>query len=46
MQADFVFLPLTLGLTVLGAVGLTVVLGLFGTYAALGAPAAPVLRSQ
>ena len=46
MQADFVFLPLTLGLTVIGAVGLTVVLGLFGTYAALGAPAAPVLRSQ
>lgn len=46
MQADFVFLPLTLALTVLGAVALTVILGLVGTYAALGAPAAPVLRSQ
>ena len=46
MQAEFVFLPMTLALTVLGAVGLTVILGLLGTYAALGAPAAPVLRSQ
>jgi putative ABC transport system permease protein len=46
MQAEFVFLPFTLGLTVVGAVVLTVVLGLFGTYAALGVPAAPVLRSQ
>lgn len=46
MQAEFVFLPLTLGLTVLGAVALTVILGLIGTYTALGAPAAPVLRSQ
>lgn len=46
MQAEFIFLPLTLGLTVLGAVSLTVILGLLGTYAALGAPAAPVLRSQ
>ena len=46
MQADFIFLPLTLGLTVLGAVTLTIILGLLGTYAALGAPAAPVLRSQ
>ena len=46
MQAEFVFLPMTLALTVLGAVSLTVILGLLGTYAALGAPAAPVLRSQ
>ena len=46
MQAEFVFLPMTLALTVGGAVSLTVVLGLLGTYAALGAPAAPVLRSQ
>ena len=46
MQAQFVFLPLTLALTVLGAVGLTVILGLLGTYAALGTPAAPVLRSR
>lgn len=46
MQATFIFLPMTLAVTVLGAVSLTVVLGLLGTYAALGAPAAPVLRSQ
>jgi putative ABC transport system permease protein len=46
MQADFVFLPFTLAITVVGAVVLTVVLGLLGTYAALGAPAAPVLRTQ
>ena len=46
MQAEFVFLPMTLALTVFGAVSLTVILGLLGTYAALGAPAAPVLRSQ
>ena len=46
MQAEFVFLPMTLALTVGGAVSLTVILGLLGTYAALGAPAAPVLRSQ
>ena len=46
MQAEFVFLPLTLAATVLGAVTLTVTLGLLGTYAALGAPAAPVLRSE
>ena len=46
MQAEFVFLPATLALTVLGAVFLTVTLGLLGTYRALGAPAAPVLRSE
>ena len=46
MQAEFVFLPATLALTVLGAVFLTVALGLLGTYRALGAPAAPVLRSE
>ncbi len=46
MQADFVFLPVTLGSTVAAAVALTVVLGLFGTYTALSAPAAPVLRSE
>jgi predicted lysophospholipase L1 biosynthesis ABC-type transport system permease subunit len=37
-------LPGRLGLTVLGSVGLTVVLGLAGTWAALGRKAAPVLR--
>ena len=46
MQAEFVFLPATLALSVLGAVFLTVTLGLLGTYRALGAPAAPVLRSE
>jgi putative ABC transport system permease protein len=46
MQANWVFLPVTLGLTIIGAVVLTVVLGLIGTYAALSAPAAPVLRSE
>ncbi len=46
MQAKFVFLPLTLAVTVIGAVSLTVTLGLIGTYRALGAPAAPVLRTE
>ena len=46
MQADFIFLPSTLAATVLGAVALTVILGLLGTYSALSAPAAPVLRSE
>jgi putative ABC transport system permease protein len=46
MQADFIFLPSTLAATVFGAVALTVVLGLLGTYSALSAPAAPVLRSE
>ena len=46
MQAKFVFLPATLAVTVLGAVSLTVALGLIGTYRALGAPAAPVLRTE
>jgi len=46
MQADFVFLPATLALTIFGAVSLTVILGLLGTYRALGAPAAPVLRTE
>ena len=46
MQSEFIFLPVTLASTVLGAVFLTVTLGLLGTYRALGAPAAPVLRSQ
>ena len=46
MQADFIFLPVTLAVTVLGAVALTVILGLLGTYSALSAPAAPVLRSE
>ena len=46
MQAEFIFLPVTLAVTVFGAVALTVVLGLLGTFSALSAPAAPVLRSE
>ena len=46
MQAEWVFLPGTLAITVLGATVLTVVLGLIGTYSALRAPSAPVLRTE
>ena len=46
MQAEWVFLPGTLAITVLGATVLTVVLGLVGTYSALRAPSAPVLRTE
>ncbi len=44
MNATWWWLPGRLGLTVLGSVGLTVVLGLVGTWRALGRKAAPVLR--
>ncbi len=46
MQVEWVFLPGTLAITVLGATVLTVVLGLIGTYSALRAPSAPVLRTE
>ena len=46
MQAEWVFLPVTLGLTVIGAVSLTIILGLLGTFNALGVAVAPVLRAQ
>ena len=46
MQANWVFLPVTLGLTIFGSVSLTIILGLLGTFNALGAAAAPVLRAQ
>jgi putative ABC transport system permease protein len=46
MQASWIFLPVTLAVTLFAAVVLTVILGLIGTYAALSAPAAPVLRSE
>ena len=36
----------TLAITVVGATVLTVVLGLIGTYSALRAPSAPVLRTE
>jgi len=46
MQANWVFLPVTLGLTIFGSVSLTIILGLLGTFNALGAAAAPVLRAK
>lgn len=46
MQAEWVFLPATLATTVVGATVLTVVLGLIGTYSALRAPSALVLRTE
>ncbi|MGB1117330.1 MAG: ABC transporter permease [Parvibaculales bacterium] len=46
MQAEWVFLPGTLATTVVGATVLTVMLGLIGTYSALRAPSAPVLRTE
>jgi len=46
MQAPWAFLPVTLGLTITGAAVITVGLGLLGTWNALSAKAAPVLRSQ
>ena len=46
MQAEWVFLPGTLASTIVGATVLTIVLGLIGTYSALRAPSAPVLRTE
>ncbi|MGD9614133.1 MAG: ABC transporter permease [Alphaproteobacteria bacterium] len=46
MNAGWTFLPWPLLLTASGAVGLTVVLGLAGTWRALGAKPAPYLRSE
>lgn len=46
MQAPWAFLPVTLTATVVGAAVVTVGLGLLGTWNALSAKAAPVLRSQ
>ena len=46
MQADFYFLPATIGLTVGGATLITVALGLAGTWSALGEKPAPVLRAD
>ncbi|MEC8566217.1 MAG: FtsX-like permease family protein, partial [Pseudomonadota bacterium] len=46
MEAEWVFLPGTLAITVVGATVLTVVLGLIGTYSALRAPSAPVFRTE
>ena len=46
MDARWTFLPGTLIATVLGASVLTIVLGLMGTWQALSAKAAPVLRAE
>ena len=46
MQAPWIFLPSTLLLALLGSVAITLILGLFGTFRALGAKPAPVLRTQ
>jgi putative ABC transport system permease protein len=46
MHASWVFLPGPLLLTAAGAVGLTIALGLVGTWRALGAKPAPYLRGE
>jgi putative ABC transport system permease protein len=46
MDARWTFLPGTLVATVVGAAVLTIVLGLAGTWQALSAKAAPVLRAE
>ena len=46
MRADWVFLPGTLAVVVLGCVGLMLVFGYWGTAAALRAPAAQYLRRE
>jgi putative ABC transport system permease protein len=46
MNAGWTFLPWPLLLTASGAVGLTIVLGLTGTWRALGAKPAPYLRGE
>lgn len=46
MDMNWTFLPLTLAATVLGGTAATLGLGLLGTYSALSAKAAPVLRAE
>ncbi len=46
MQSDWMFLPVTLAVTVLGATVITMGFGLVGTWSALSRKAAPVLRSE
>lgn len=46
MQADWAFLPVTLGVTVIGATVITMGFGLVGTWSALSRKAAPILRSE
>ena len=45
MSLDFAWLPLPALLATVGAVVITVVLGLIGTFSALGQKPAPVLRN-
>jgi putative ABC transport system permease protein len=46
LRADWIFVPGPVGLVLLGAVGLTVALGFAGTWRALGAKVAPLLRND
>lgn len=46
MESEWIFLPGTLAVTVVVSVVLTILLGLMGTWRALTAKAAPVLRTQ
>jgi len=46
MQAEWIFLPLTLSATVIGATVITMGFGLVGTWSALSRKAAPILRSE
>ena len=46
LSADWTFAPGPVGLVLVGAVGLTVTLGFAGTWRALGAKAAPLLRNE
>ncbi|MEQ8746182.1 FtsX-like permease family protein [Pyruvatibacter sp.] len=46
MQAEWIFLPVTLGVTVIGATVITMGFGLVGTWSALSRKAAPILRSE
>jgi putative ABC transport system permease protein len=46
MQAEWMFLPATLAVTVIGATVITMGFGLVGTWSALSRKAAPILRSE
>ncbi len=46
MEADWIFLSVTLAVTILGATVVTMGFGLLGTWSALSRKAAPILRSE
>jgi putative ABC transport system permease protein len=46
LDADWIFVPGPVGLILAGAAVLTVALGFAGTWRALGAKAAPLLRNE